>query len=519
MTADGLFRMIDGAGPSGSRSRAPTRKGNRMSAVRRALIISTADRYFTFASNLVVAAAASRILTPGEIGVSVIGMAILGIALSVREFASSSFLIQREVLTREDIRASFSAMLFLSAIIAVALFAATPTLARIYNEERLTSYFHVICICLFLDLIPVQVTTLLRREMAYARIMTIDAAGAATGAVTTIVLAIWGFSYMSFAWAWLATGIVAGLVSIAARPQIWVFQPSFSNWHGMVRFGGYNGGTALLYKIYDTLPYMLIGWVLSPHAAAVFSRGLLVCQLPNKLILGGAMSVVLPAFSEETRQGRSLKQPYLRSLEIITALYWPALLVLAVLAEPVVRILLGSQWHDVVPLVRIVAVASLFSFSFEMNYPVMVAMGAIRDSFLRALATFPASAAILMGAILAGGLPAAAWSMMFIIPFQAIVAISFVKQKLRMRYAEVARALWKSGATALLTAAGPVCVAATGTGWQLPQSILACAMAAAGWATGLVLTKHPLLEEIAHLVPALRRNWPFRAGMAPALEK
>src|SRR5690242_15236490 len=68
-----------------ARRYASRRKGIRMTAVRRALLLSTADRYFTFASNFAVAAAVSRILTPAEIGVSVVGMAILGIALSVRE--------------------------------------------------------------------------------------------------------------------------------------------------------------------------------------------------------------------------------------------------------------------------------------------------------------------------------------------------------------------------------------------------------------------------------------------------
>ena len=147
-----------------------------MTAVRRALLISTADRYFTYASSFAVAAAVSRILTPAEIGVSVVGIAILGIALSVREFASSSFLIQREALTREDVRASFTVMLVLTAIVVVALLAATPALARLYGEKRLIGYFHVICVCLFLDLISVQVITLLRRDMAYGRIVAIDAA-------------------------------------------------------------------------------------------------------------------------------------------------------------------------------------------------------------------------------------------------------------------------------------------------------------------------------------------------------
>jgi O-antigen/teichoic acid export membrane protein len=493
-----------------------------MTAVRRALLLSTADRYFTFASNFAVAAAVSRILTPAEIGVSVVGMAILGIALSVREFASSTFLIQREVLTREDIRASSTVMLVLTALIVAVLLAATPALVRAYGEERLGAYFHIVCASLFLDLIAIQIVSLLRREMAYVRIVIIDLAGAVVGALTTIVLALSGFSYMSFAWAWLATSVVAGVISLAVHPQPWIFKPCFSHWHGVVRFGGYNGGIALLYKVYDTVPYMLFGWILSPQAAAIFSRSLMICQLPNKLILGGAMSVILPAFSEQAREGRSLKEPYLHALEIITALYWPAFLVLAVMAEPVVQVVLGGQWHEVAPLVRVIAIASLFSFSFEVNYPVMVAMGAIRQSFFRALATFPASAAILIGAILVGGLHMAAWSTLFIIPFQAVVSMSFVKHRLGISHFDVLLALWKSGVAALASAAGPLCIAlALGADWRLSfgHAVVAGAAALTGWLVGLKVTKHPLLEEVAHVASAVRANWPFRTAMTPVLEK
>ena len=82
-----------------------------MTAVRRALIFSTADRYFALISNFLVTAAVSRILTPAEIGIFVLGQAILGFALSVKDFASSGFIIQREELTRDDVRASFTVTL------------------------------------------------------------------------------------------------------------------------------------------------------------------------------------------------------------------------------------------------------------------------------------------------------------------------------------------------------------------------------------------------------------------------
>lgn len=73
-------------------------------SVKRALLMSTGERYVLLVSNFATAAVVSRILTPEEIGVSVIGMAILAIIMSVREFASSGFLIQRQELSREDIR-------------------------------------------------------------------------------------------------------------------------------------------------------------------------------------------------------------------------------------------------------------------------------------------------------------------------------------------------------------------------------------------------------------------------------
>jgi O-antigen/teichoic acid export membrane protein len=449
--------------------------------------------------------------------VSVIGLAILGFALSVREFASSSFLIQREILTREDVQASFTVMLIMTAAIVSALLATTPILTRVYAEEKLASYFHVVCVCLFLDLVSIQVITLLRRKMAYTRIVAIDVAGAILGAVTTIVLALSGFSYMSFAWAWLVTSLVAGAASVAAYPQPWIFKPSLRNWRGMVSFGGYNGAAVLLYKLYDTLPYILFGWVLSAHAAAIFSRSVMICQLPNKLILGGAVSVVLPAFSEEFRQGRSLRQPYLHALGLATVLQWPALFVLSILADPVVNVVLGSQWVDVVPLVRIISIASLFTFSFQINYPVMVAMGAMRASFIRALISFPLSALIMICAIFVGGLQAAAWSMMFIVPFQAIVAISFIKRRLQVRYRDIIFVLWKSAVTALLTTVGPIIVlAATNWNWHFSLASAAVAIGAAAicWGIGLLVTGHPLLAELTEPLAMLRLKLSTRSRTA-----
>ena len=277
----------------------------------------------------------------------------------------------------------------------------------------------------------------------------------------------------------------------------------------MVSFGGYNGAIAVLSQAFEALPLLLLGRLVSPNATALFNRTMMIATIPDKLVLAGVTSVVLPAFAAETREGGDLKKPYLTALSYITALHWPALLLIVVLAFPAVEIVLGPQWIEAVPLVQIVAIAFLFSFSFELNYPVLVAMGAIRDLFIRALIIFPASGLIMCAAIYLGGLRAVAASLLFTIPFQAWVSLSFVKRRLGLSWWDIALALWKSAAVALITI-GPVLAAILflGSGFAISPllGIAAGLLAGVSWGVALVLTRHPLFDEIAKTFPLIRKT-------------
>jgi O-antigen/teichoic acid export membrane protein len=333
--------------------------------------------------------------------------------------------------------------------------------------------------------------------MDFGKVMLINTSGAVTAAVVSIALALLGFSYMSFAWGWVSSAVVTGAIALMLGSNFRIFRPRLQGWRGMLAFGGYNGGTVVLYRFYESLPYLLLGRVLSADAAALYNRALMICQLPDKVILAGALSVALPAFSGAVRTGGDLKQAYLRSLHLITGLQWPALVMVALLADPLVRLLLGDQWHAVVPLVRIVAIAFLFSFSFELNYPVLVSVGAIRDVFLRAALIFPVSAAVVLGAAL-HGLEAVTWSLLAVIPFQALVSLSFIRRHIRVTWPEIASAVWSSAQVTALSLVGPIAVILlTGTNLTMsfPIAVAVGAAAAPGWILGLWVTRHDLLNE------------------------
>ena len=65
----------------------------------------------------------------------------------------------------------------------------------------------------------------------------------------------------------------------------------------------------------------------------------------------------------------------------------------------------GDQWLEVVVPVQIMALALVFSSTNELNYPVLVSVGAMRDVLVRGLIAWPISALIIATASMFGLIP------------------------------------------------------------------------------------------------------------------
>lgn len=472
-----------------------------MNSVRKALVYTAADRYFGLAVNFGLTIVVSRLLTPTEVGISVTGSAIAGLALSLREFSSTAFIVQRPNLSKEDVRAAFTLMLALTSLISGVLFLCAPLIAHVYGEEGLVAYLRLISAAILIEVAAAPVLALMRREMAFGQAAFVNIVIAASSACAVITLAALGFSYMSFAVAWLISAVSGGIAAFSLRRQFWVLKPLFSNWGAVVAFGSYNGLIAMLARMYDQVPYLVLGRFLSFNAAGLFNRTLTVAQLPDKIFLASSVAVVFSRFSSEARNGGDLKANYLTALTYITVVHWPALCVLAILAHPIVAFLYGEQWLEIVPLVRIAAIAAFSSFSFALNYCVLMAVGAVREAFLRSLIVWPASAVVLLAAA-PFGLRGMALSLLLTVPFQAAVSLFFVRRHIRMTWAEFALSLWKSAAVTIGTAVGPASVAVTcyPSEIRLTAAAFAAALACLGWAFAVWLVSHPVMHEAGHAV-------------------
>lgn len=473
-----------------------------MSLIRRALIFAYIENYLTMVINLAMVPVVSRLMGPTEFGISVLGLAALAIANTIREFGGTAYVVQEKDLTLSKVRTVFTIGLILTLLISVAIYLLAKPVAQFYRVDGLELYLEVVIACYLLGPIVSPIHALQRRDMQFATIAVISLASAIVNVSTTILLAYAGFSYMSFAWANLTSGATAALLGLYFRPEFAVFRPSLANWREVIGFGRYAAFSHSLAALWDYVPYLIFGRILDPQAVGLYQRANMLANLPRRTLLGGFASIVLSTMSIVVREGDNAKESYFRAVRLVTALHLPSLIVLVLLAHPIVRVLFGPRWLDVPPFVQIVSLALMLNYSVTLTYPTLVAIGAVRDAATQYLITVPLSTvAVYVAAHY--GLWAVAASMFFTVPLDTATGAYFLQRHLHFRARELIAVLMPSLAVTFMTALGPALVIAFNAfDMNLGVVLGACglALAGAGWFAGLYITSHPLLREIWRLL-------------------
>jgi O-antigen/teichoic acid export membrane protein len=447
----------------------------------------------------------ARLLAPAEYGVTVLGGAIFALAEALRALGGGAYLIQKPQLLPENIRACFTVSLAATMVIALALILLAGPLAQFFGIPHLKPYLRVAALGYLTGPFMYPIAALMSRNLAFGAIAMISVAVAAVNAGVSVSLAVRGFGYMSFAWGNAVSTAVGMLLYLYQWKDRSIFRPIFRHWGSVLKFGVFDSATSVLSQIADAVPYFIFGKLFNTAAVGVSQRALMLCLVPERVILAGVGAVALPAFSQQTREGGSLKPAYLRAIELITAAQWPSLLLLALLAYPVVSILLGAQWLGAAPFVQILATALLFSFPLTLYYPTIVAVGAIRYMPVVITVQSLASLLVLIG-FARHGLHAAILSTWIIFPWNGLVSLLLARHFIGFRWLELAASLKKSLLVSIFSSLGPAVILMLYHSFSppVPACVIAVLLSAGGWFAGLRLTHHPLLDEILRAAAALR---------------
>ena len=471
-----------------------------MKSVRRAFIMSSIEQYLSLTINVTVLAVMARLLTPADIGHAVMGIGISAMALTLREFLTPDFLIQQQTIETEDLRTSVTLLFLVTFAVTIGVVAGSDAISRFYDAVDLQFFLLIVLMSAFAEVISQPIIAILRRNLQFGLLANIRVFSLLVTAITTVSLGALDFGYLSYAWGMLVGAVT--LAVLAARfshisvPDI--CRPSLASWRTIVEFGRYRGGSQAIDRFHEIVPQLVLGKVMSVASVGLYNRANTVCAIPDRIIMSAFYSMAFPALAAAVREGRNIKQAYLHTLSYLSVLYWPGVFMIALCADPLVRLILGPQWHEAILLVRLLSLAAVFWFATIVSNPLLLALGKNRDAFLASLMARSIAATVLCGAS-TYGITAMAISQFISVPVQLFISLGFTRKHLDFTTSELVSALTPSVAVTVFTLSGPMLLLSSG-GWDLQISSLEFAimlpLAGLGWLVGLVLVRHPFLEEV-----------------------
>lgn len=479
-----------------------------MANVRRSLGFAFVERYLMIALQLLSFTLLARLLTPQQIGLYSVSMALVSMAHVVRDFGLANYLIQRADLGDEDIGSAMGTSLLLGGALFAAINAAAPWIASFYGEPGLVQIVRIISInFLILPFNSISIA-LLKRDMRFDLLMRVNVAAAAVGTFTTLGLAWAGAGAISLAWGDIGNSLTTALgVSLAGA---WgrLTRPRLSRWREILRFGGPVTAANVVTSVSMDINDLAVGKLLNFSQVAIASRAQGLMNLFHRDIMGTVRSVAYPAYAKAIREdgeASRIEQRYVQSLGNVCAVAWPFYGFVGLFALEVLRLMFGPQWDASAPLVPIYCAAGAVSVLNSLVPTLMLAAGHSRLVATADLVIQPVKALLLIAVI---------WHWRALEPLalgvlaMAIVAVpyfyAFKQRCLPSDFGAIARELARNALLALLCllpcAAVVTWLRQPGEALTLPVWLACAALTVGLWLLGLKLLSHPLHAELIGLL-------------------
>jgi O-antigen/teichoic acid export membrane protein len=475
----------------------------------------TASRAVTIALMGVGLAALGRLLTPEAFGHFAVAMAIFELAQTAVQFGLRQYVIRNEdELPRETVEAAAG----LSLMIATAAAAVCLVTAGVFSGWLLPegAAWALVPLSGVLLIGPFRLGTeaMLQRSLRFGLISVAEVLKAAANIAVAITLALFGYGAIA-----LACGALAAHVTLTAilltwggsknrvRPRIIgarALRRNFTGW------GLRLTAVQMLPKAADLAMVSALSAAQGAATLGLFNRASAIHGILNRTLLEGIRPVILPAFSSAMRSGTPPVRIYQLKLDYMAAICWPSFALIALMAEPLVALLLGPQWDEAVPVVRILALMGLALPVTKMSQKLFVALDEtsvfLKLQLIQLLVRLPLA---VLGALVS--LEAFALAYVAGNGVKAVSIAWYLHRRLGPESGMHRRVAGRAAVITLAALAGPAAVVAAGME-TVPAILIALPSAGIGWLFGAWITAHPVISEIRGAALDVRRVMPRRTN-------
>ena len=478
-------------------------------SIRRAALWSMGSQYAAFVIQFATSVIISRFfLGPAEVGLFSIALATALLVAVLQDFGITRFVSGQPGVDAAQIRAATSVSILFAWAIALLVAAMAWPVAHFYGDMRLAPLLLIIGASYLISPFAVVPQALMARAMDYRQLFSVNVSSALAGGITALSLAAVGYSAAALAWAMIVQALVRVLIAQRLRPVAIDFRQSLADLLPVLRFGSASAALCISGAIGMKSQDLVIGRLLGLESVGLYSRATALAATLAQLVTGAVNAVFYPAFARMRDAGEPMGPPYLRVVAGNCAVNWPAMVAMALAAEPIILMLYGPKWADAASLLKWIALSEIFYVALPLHMDIPILLGRIRSLIWYNAADTAISVSFLLVAA-RWGLEAAAMSRIAYGMVWTLIYGRFLHQLIGFSWSGMLSVYLRS---ALVTAATVAPLLAAYAWWRTPATLgftglLGCAAAGAlCWIAALFAVRHPGRSEIIAMLTSLTQR-------------
>jgi O-antigen/teichoic acid export membrane protein len=296
-----------------------------------------------------------RLLGPDAYGLIGMSALITNFLLNFKDLGTGSAIIQRQQISQRMLSSLFWMNCGIGVLLSVIVFGVSFPAAQFFHEPRVTPIMQVLSVSFLITAVGVVHNSILQREMRFHHLGLADFTASFAGYAVAIGCALSGFGVWSLVCGNLVNMTTASAMYFALSRWRPVFVMDPSELKSIAGFSLNLSGFGLVNYFARNADNLVVGRVLGSGPLGYYQMAYNLMLFPIQNISSVIAQALFPGFARIQNDDARFSSAYTRSCMLIGFITFPVIAGLAVVARPLVEVILGSKWVPVIHLFQILA--------------------------------------------------------------------------------------------------------------------------------------------------------------------